>query len=439
MPIELLGGIRTRRKSLVLLSFNVEDFCILSTAGVGGLGKTALAQLVFNDEKIKKEFPDSTYRLWVCVSNEDKEQFDETAILCKILELVTKVKPDNNSTKEFVQKEFQEKMRGKKYVLVLDDVWNEDREKWSRLEDFLRMGDGGSKIIVTTRSEQTAKIIDNKHVYRLDGLSQEYSHHLFEMSAFGEEKNNEYREIGEKIVRKCHRNPLAIKVIGSLLYGQDLSKRELIEKSELADISEGSDKILPILKLSYYNLAPLLKSCFSYCALFPKDFQMDNKMLISLWIAQGYVVEDVAEQYFLILMRRCFFQDVQEDRYGNIVSVKIHDLMHDVAQEVSKEEISDVSSGEINLGEKDRHVNIISDGIANLSLCSRRIRSYISRNKMTTCSLWEYLTTLRVLDLSYSDFTSLPQMIDRLLLLRYLNLGHNRSLVILPDSITKTI
>ena len=149
------------------------------------------------------------------------------------------------------------------------------------------------------------------------------------------------------------------------------------------------------------------------------------------------VVEDVAEQYFLILMRRCFFQDVQEDRYGNIVSVKIHDLMHDVAQEVSKEEISDVSSGEINLGEKDRHVNIISDGIANLSLCSRRIRSYISRNKMTTCSLWEYLTTLRVLDLSYSDFTSLPQMIDRLLLLRYLNLGHNRSLVILPDSITR--
>lgn len=250
----------------VLLGFNVEDFCILSIVGVGGSGKTALAQLVINDEKIKREFPDSTYRLWVCVSDQDKEQFDET-ILCKILELVTRVKPNNNSSKEFVQKEFQEKMRGKKYVLVLDDVWNEDREKWCKLEDHLRMGDVGSKIIVTTRSEQTAKIIDNKHVYRLDGLSQEYSHYLFEMSAFGEgEKNNEYLEIGEKIVRKCHRNPLAIKVIGSLLYGQDLNKWELIEKSELVDISEGSDKILPILKLSYYNLAPLLKSCFSYCA-----------------------------------------------------------------------------------------------------------------------------------------------------------------------------
>lgn len=69
--------------------------------------------------------------------------------------------------------------------------------------------------------------------------------------------------------------------------------------------------------------------------------------LVSLWMAQEYIVplergqsiEEAGEEHFLILVRRCFFQDIRKDAYGNIESVKIHDLMHDVAQEIGREEL----------------------------------------------------------------------------------------------------
>ncbi|XP_021725592.1 putative disease resistance protein RGA3 [Chenopodium quinoa] len=201
-----------------------QDFCFLTIVGMGGLGKTALAQLVFNDDKIKNEFPD--LRLWVCVSDQDGEIFDVKAILCKIVELVTHCKIDGSSTMELVQNRFQDQLRGKKFFLVLDDVWNEDRENWLALKKFLMLGRGGSRIVITTRSETTSAIIGDENAYKLQGLSQEDSWKLFKMSAFSngcnQENHGELVEIGKKIVAKCHSVPLAIKVVGSLLFGQDI-------------------------------------------------------------------------------------------------------------------------------------------------------------------------------------------------------------------------
>uniref|UniRef100_A0A803MWA2 Uncharacterized protein n=2 Tax=Chenopodium quinoa TaxID=63459 RepID=A0A803MWA2_CHEQI len=358
----------------ILLDHNNDDeeCCFLTIVGVGGLGKTALAQLVYNDEMIKKEFP--TLRLWVCVSDQDGEEFDLKAILCKILELVTGQKFDGTSSMEFVQNQFQERLRGQKYFLVLDDVWNENRKKWLNLKKFLTLGQLGSRVVVTTRSEMTATVIGDKHVYRLDGLSDEDSWRLFEMSALDgecEHENFQYlSEIGKKIVEKCYNIPLAIKVVGSLLYGQDISMWHSFEQSGLSEIRNGENEIMSILKLSYHNLSPSLKSCFSYCAVFPKDFTINKVTLISLWLAQGYImpldggqsIEDAAEEHFFILLRRCFFQDLAKDQYGHVRSVKIHDLMHDVAQEVGGNEFCVVmSSITNNFRDKTRHVSFVGE------------------------------------------------------------------------------
>ena len=72
-------------------------------------------------------------------------------------------KVDSSCTMELVTKQFEEQLKGKKYILVLDDLWNEDRKKWVDLERFLKWGHVGSRILVTTRSNITTSVIGDKH------------------------------------------------------------------------------------------------------------------------------------------------------------------------------------------------------------------------------------------------------------------------------------
>uniref|UniRef100_A0A803N6M8 Uncharacterized protein n=1 Tax=Chenopodium quinoa TaxID=63459 RepID=A0A803N6M8_CHEQI len=247
------------------------------------------------------------------------------------------------------------------------------------------------------------------------------------MSAFSsgcnQECHGEFVEIGKKIVAKCHSVPLAIKVVGSLLFGQDVQKWESFEQSGLATNGEGNNRIMSILMLSYHNLESSLKSCFSYCAVFPKDHEIEKGVLIELWMAQGYIVpleggqsiDDAAEEHFVILLRRCFFQDVMTDDCGDIYSIKIHDLMHDVAQEVGKEEARVVTAMTNYTGDKIRHFEILPDSIGNL-------------------------LHLRFLDLSHnSSLEILPDAITRLHNLQTLNLGRCNNLRELPKDFSKLV
>lgn len=114
-----------------------------------------------------------------------------------------------------------------KYLLVLDDVWTENRNDWLKLVDLLLGGQRGSWILVTTRSHETARIAGGGPKYVLQGLSEEHSWCLFERTAFGSEQlkpNDQLVKVGKEIVEACVGVPLAIRVAGSLLYGQDKSK-----------------------------------------------------------------------------------------------------------------------------------------------------------------------------------------------------------------------
>ena len=137
-------------------------------------------------------------------------------------------------------------------------------------------------------------------------------------------------DIGQGTAKRCANVPLAIRVVGTLVYGQGKEKWLSPKDVALGRVKQGEKGIKPILKLSYDHLESPLKTCFNYCTLFPKDFEIEKEMLINLWIAQGFVIpldegqsiEDASGEYFSILLKSCFFQGVRKDEYGEIISCK---------------------------------------------------------------------------------------------------------------------
>ncbi|XP_059450853.1 putative disease resistance protein RGA3 [Corylus avellana] len=263
----------------LLLDSNVEEnVSVIPIVGIGGLGKTTLAQYVFNDEEVKRHFE---LRLWVCVS----DPFDVKTIVTKLIESATKKRPESLEM-DLLQSQLRAEIDGKLYLLVLDDVWSENRGTWLNLETLLSGGLKGSKVLITTRSKRVVEITGAMSPFLLGGLSESNSWNLFKKMAFkdGEEpKNPKLVEIGRDIVQKCAQVPLAIRSIGSLLYFKNSEADWFYFKNhELYKITQQEHDIFPILKLSYDHLPSHLKQCFAFCSLFPKDYEIEVEVLIHL-------------------------------------------------------------------------------------------------------------------------------------------------------------
>ncbi|WVZ14198.1 hypothetical protein V8G54_011764 [Vigna mungo] len=313
---------------------NHNHLSILSIVGMGGLGKTTLAQHVYNDPKMETKFD---IRAWVCVS----DHFDILTVTKTILEAITKSKDDSEDL-EMVHGRLKEKLSGKKFLLILDDVWSERREEWEAVRTPLSYGAPGSRILVTTRVEKVAHNMRSR-VHRLKQLEEDEGWTVFEEQALkGDdvELNDEKKEIGRRIVEKCNGLPLALKTIGNLLRTKSsLSDWKSVLKSDIWDLPKEVE-ILPALLLSYQHLPSNLKRCFAYCALFPKNYEFDKDELILLWMAEGFLhyspqnnnLEEIGEQYFDDLLTRSFFL-----RSNIKMHFSMHDLLNDLAKYVYAE------------------------------------------------------------------------------------------------------
>ncbi|XP_017641755.1 putative disease resistance protein RGA3 isoform X1 [Gossypium arboreum] len=348
---EVLGRADEKERIVSMILSNVshhDDLSVYAICGMGGLGKTTIAQLVYNDENVAKVFD---LRGWVCVSDD----FDIKRLTKAIVESFGGKSGDVQEL-DPLQRCLVEKLVGKRFLLVLDDVWNEYHDKWDRLKQALQCGQKGSTVIVTTRLEKVALMMATTPFYRLGCLSDDDSWSLFKQRAFGigmNGSNANLETIGRRIVQRCGGVPLAIKAIGSILRFRSQESEWLrVKDSEIWDLEDEGSRILAALRLSYEHLPPYMRQCFSFCSIFPKDFLMIKDELIGLWMANGFIpsrgaldLHDTGCEIFSELTRRSFFQEIKENIDGT-VTCKMHDLIHDLATSVMRQECCVIEGNE---------------------------------------------------------------------------------------------
>jgi hypothetical protein len=458
---EIYGRGKEKEELVNFLLTNADNLPIYAILGMGGLGKTTLVQLVFNEESVKQQF---SLRIWVCVSTD----FDLRRLTRAIIESIDGA-PCGLQELDPLQRCLQQKLNGKKFLLVLDDVWDDYGDRWNKLKEVLRCGAKGSAVIVTTRIEMVALRMATAFVKHMGRLSEEYSWQLFQQLAFGMRRKEErarLEAIGESIVKKCGGVPLAIKALGNLMRLKESEDQWIaVKESEIWDLREEANEILPGLRLSYTNLSPHLKQCFAFCAIFPKDEVMRREELIALWMANGFIscrremdLHVMGIEIFNELVGRSFLQEVHDDGFGN-VTCKMHDLMHDLAQSIAAQECyTTEGDGELEIPKTARHVAFYYQSVASsyevLKVLS--LRSLLLRNG----ALWNGwgkfpgrkhralrlrnvrveklpksicdLKHLRYLDVSGSKFKTLPESITSLQNLQTLDLSSCRELIQLP-------
>ncbi|PHT35108.1 hypothetical protein CQW23_26908 [Capsicum baccatum] len=240
------------------------------------------------------------------------------------------LKDDNNVNQ--LQVKLKESLKGKRFLVVLDDC-----NEWDDFRNLFVKGSMGSKIMVTTRKENVAWMMDSGAI-NVGTLSSEVSWALFKRHSLKNrdpEEHPELEEVGKQIADNCKGLPLALKALAGILrHKSEVDEWKEILRSEIWE--QNLNGILPALMLSYNDLPTHLKQCFAYCAIYPKDYQFCKEQVNYLWIANGLVQQlHSGNQYFNELRSRSLLERVPESSERDGRKFLMHDLVNDLAQTAS--------------------------------------------------------------------------------------------------------
>ncbi|KAJ0665487.1 putative P-loop containing nucleoside triphosphate hydrolase, leucine-rich repeat domain superfamily [Helianthus annuus] len=431
-----------------------QNFSIVPIVGMGGLGKTTLAKLLYGDAEVKKHFE---LKAWVSVS----DQFDILSISKVILQSV------KGEEKEFadlnlLQVALRKQLRDKRFLMVLDDVWSESYDDWQTLVSPFHACAPGSKIIMTTRKVQLLTKLGYDHLNHVQTLSHDDVVTLFAQHALGTNNFDSHpvlKQYGEGIVEKCDGLPLALSVLGTLLRTKTEEEewKELLN-SEIWRLGKG-DEIVPALRLSYNDLSACLKQLFAYFSLFPKNYVFSKDLLILLWMAEGFLnpsssnksMERLGFEYLEELLSRSLLQHAPNDKSSFVM----HDLLNDLATSVAGEffsrlDIENVPDVRKEALERNRHMSFVRYQYVTYSKFepfkrAKSLRTFLSlkgNDSFEKCylsrkildDLLPKLPMLRVLRLNNLCISEVPETIGTLKHLRYLNLSKN-PITHLPESV----
>ncbi|KAM3399169.1 putative disease resistance protein [Capsicum galapagoense] len=368
---------------------------VVPIVGIGGVGKTTLAKAAYNDDKVQSHF---NLTAWFCVS----EPYDAFRITKGLLQEIGSLQVDDNLNQ--LQVKLKESLKGKRFLIVLDDMWNENYNEWNDFWNVFVQGGIGSKIIVTTRKESVALMMRTEQI-SMDTLSIDDSWSLFKRHAFENMdpmEHPEHEEVGKQIVAKCKGLPLALKTLA--------------------------------------------------------DYPFRKEQVIHLWIANGLVeqrgderIQDLGNQYFNELRSRSLFERVPESSERDGGKFLMHDLVNDFAQIASSKLCVRLEECQgSHMLEQSRHMSYAMGKGGDLEKLnplskSEQLRTLLPINiqdlyspfisKRVLHNILPNLISLRALSLSHYWIKELPDaLFIKLKLLRVLDLSWTE-IIKLPDSI----
>ncbi|CAO2142754.1 unnamed protein product [Urochloa humidicola] len=427
------------RKLVDLLLEHRDRSYKLAIVGTGGVGKTTLAQKVYNDRKIKGCF---NKQAWVCVSKD----YSEIAILKEILRKI-EVQYMQDELIDELQSKLKLAINEKSFFLVLDDVW--ESHTWANLLKTPMHTAAAGIILLTSRLDIVAAEIGVDHTHRVDLMSVDVGWELLWKSMdINEEKEVEnLRDLGRDIVRRCGCLPLAIKIVARVLARKDQTENEWknILRKDAWSMSKPHSEITSALYLSYDELPHCLKQCFIYCAMFSEDGIIYRHDIVRMWVAEGFIdeqdgqlLEDTAEEYYDELIYRNLLQP--DYLRANLSKCTMHDLLRQLACHLSREECF-VGDPESRTASEARRISVVTskDMVVLPSMdkkgCKlRTMRISYGKSLRVDNTIFRKLPYIRVLDLTSSTIQSIPYCIGRLIHLRLLDLD-GTDISCLPESI----
>ncbi|KAM3405764.1 hypothetical protein ACQJBY_000026 [Aegilops geniculata] len=441
-------------------------YSVIGIYGVAGSGKTTFARYTrdYIEEKCKEE---KLFDTIMCIHVSKTFSVDD--IFHEMLKDITKDRHSNISDREELEEKLKEALRGKRFFLILDDLWVKNKHD-AQLEELISpliVGAKGSKILVTARTKHAAGALCANELIKMPELVEdEYLKMFMHYALDGTSGPNEkFISVGREIAKKLHGSPIAaVTVAGRLganpniIFWKNVAKHDMLNDT------------MDALWWSYQQLNPDIRRCFEFCNVFPRRFRLEEDQLVRLWIAQGFVktscateeMEDVAEGYIQELVS-CSFLEPQGDYFT------IHDLLHDLAHKVAGSDFFRIENqrsqrGEGWKGDVPRDVRHLFVEKCNAELITKKILElenlrtliiYVVKKDTTIEekvieSICMSLPKLRVLAIAFkqkyyewgnpSDKLLVPESVIELKHLRYL--AFRRSVhckVILPSALAKLL
>ncbi|WVZ78677.1 hypothetical protein U9M48_026352 [Paspalum notatum var. saurae] len=454
---DIVGNVDEIRRLKEWLHEDRQGRTLIAIVGMGGLGKTTIASSVYKNERIKTSFD---CHAWVVLSQSYKVDELLREIINQLIgERATISSGFRTMSRMRLVEVIQSYLQEKKYLIVLDDVW--DKDVWLIFNHAFVRNNCGSKVLMTTRRKDVSSLAADSYVIELKTLKYAESWELFCKKAFHASKDNtcpeNIRHWANKIVAKCQGLPLAIVTLGSILSYCDLKEQEwaffynqlswqLAKNLELSWISS-------VLNLSLNDLPSYLRTCFLYCSLYPEDYKIKRKQISKLWIAEGLVeergdgttLEEVAECYLIELTQRSLLQVTERNAYGRARTFLMHDLVREVTSITAKREkfgIAYGGAGTAQVSNEACRLSIQRGALTLNSLGSSRLRSFIVFDTEVPCpwihDILSRFRLLRVLCLRFVNIEQVPGVVTELYNLRYIDFSYTKVKMI-PASFRKLV